>query len=73
MLRNALIALYICVVLAISAVSRAEFEKIPDLKTVFNHPVGPVKSTKTVDPLPSSVDTGHNLMKSSFGNNEVFK
>jgi hypothetical protein len=60
MLRNALIALYIFVVLAISAVSRAEFEKIPNLQSMFKHPVGPVTSTKTVDPLPSSVEPGHN-------------
>jgi hypothetical protein len=62
MLRNALIALYIFVVLAISAVSRAEFEKSPNLKSSFKHPVGPVESTKTVDPLPSFVGAGHNLM-----------
>lgn len=73
MLRNALIALYIFSVLAISAVSRAEFEKIPDLKSVFKHPVRPVHSTKTVDPLPSSVEAGRNSMsvQSTLGNNEV--
>jgi hypothetical protein len=69
MLRNALIALYIFTVLAISAVSRAEFEKIPDFNLVFKHPVGPVKSATTVDPLPSSVGAGHNLMNT----NEVSK
>lgn len=61
MLRNALIAVYIFVVLAISAVSRAEVQKNPSLKS-FKHPVGPVESTKTVDPLPSFVGAGHNLM-----------
>jgi hypothetical protein len=69
MLRNALIALYIFTVLAISAVSRAEFDKIPEFSLIFKHPVGPVKPATTVDPLPSSVGAGHNLMNS----NEVTK
>ena len=61
MIRNALIAIYIVLVLAISAVSRAETS--PSYLNNLKHSVGPVsKPLSTVDPLPGTVVTGHNLV-----------
>lgn len=61
MIRNALIALYILAVLAISAVSRAESK----LSVNFirpKHPVRPVFNPYLVDPLPRFGTSGHNVM-----------
>ncbi len=68
MIRNALIALYILAVLAISAVSRAESPVI-----VFEpkRPAGPVIKPITVDPLPGFGNNGPCKAKLSFGTREV--
>ncbi|MBK9324726.1 MAG: hypothetical protein IPM97_17560 [Bdellovibrionaceae bacterium] len=64
MIRNALIAVYIMLVLAVSVVSRAANVTNPvyspiDFKN--KHLVGPVvKPSSIKDPLPGSVGTGHN-------------
>jgi hypothetical protein len=72
MIRNALIALYIMLVLAISAVSRAESHVSP---IVFEpkRQVGPVIiPPRSVDPLPGTGGMGHNSMiKLVFGNIEI--
>lgn len=61
MIRNALIAIYIVLVLAISVVTRAESSN--SVLNKLNHSVGPVvKPLSTVDPLPGTVVTGHNLV-----------
>jgi len=74
MIRNALIALYILLVLAISAVSRAESVMSP-IVVEPKHQVGPViKPPRTVDPLPGYVGAGHNSMiKLVFGSFEIKK
>ena len=60
MIRNALIALYIMLVLAFSAVTRADNQNSDSLSS--KHLVGPVNPSNTVDPLPGSVGAGHNSM-----------
>jgi hypothetical protein len=65
MIRNALIALYVLLVLTVSAVSRADGFSYPMSPEFFDfkHSVGPVNNPpRSVDPLPGSVGTGHNLM-----------
>lgn len=66
MIRNALIALYIMVILAISAVSRAANVSSPVCNSINcknKHLVGPViKPPNTEDPLPGNVGTGRNSM-----------
>lgn len=71
MIRNALIALYILVVLAISAVSRAAS---PVLVVKPNRPMGAIVNPKFVDPLPGfgSFATPQTKML-SIGNREVSK
>lgn len=74
MIRNALIAIYIMLVLAISAVSRAESVISP---VIFQpkHQVGPViKPPRSVDPLPGTVGTGRSsVIMLVFGNIEIRK
>ncbi|MBS1969143.1 MAG: hypothetical protein JSU04_02480 [Bdellovibrionales bacterium] len=69
MIRNALIALYILAVLAISAVSRAESQIVFEPK----RPAGPVIQPITVDPLPGFGANGPCKTKLSFGTREVSK
>lgn len=66
MIRKALIATYIMLVLAVSAVARAAFISTPVCNPINcknKHLVGPVVKPPSIkDPLPGSVGTGHNSM-----------
>lgn len=73
MIRNALIAIYILAVLAISAVSRAESEISVNIIEP-KHPVRPVFNPYIVDPLPKFGNPGHGVMTMlSIGNNGASK
>lgn len=62
MIRNALIAIYILVVLAISAVSRAESEISGNIIESKHH-VRPVFNPYLVDPLPKFGNSGREVMR----------
>jgi hypothetical protein len=75
MIRNTLIAIYILLVLAISAVSRAESAAAPKFVYEPKHLViRPVVPVSPVDPLPGSIRAGLNPMNMLvFGNIEIRK
>ncbi len=68
MIRNALIAIYILAVLAISAVSRAE---TPANVVEPKRPVRPVINPLVVDPLPDFGSRGSFKTKLSIGTSGV--
>lgn len=71
MIRNALIALYILAVLAISAVSRAE-SRIPGFLIEPKHRVRPiVNPPRSVDPLPRARGMDSSMKTLNFGTRGV--
>lgn len=73
MIRNALIAIYILAVLAISAVSRAE-SRIPDYLLEPKHRVKPILiPPRSADPLPRTRGIDQTVKTLRFGNSGVRK